>query len=75
MMKSLSDYLFAQPSFLSGMARIFDFSGSLSEYNAMPTDQEADELAMAVDRDALEGDYRAAFEALLDEYPELRAAG
>ncbi len=27
--------LFARPSFFEGMARIFDFSGSLNEYNQM----------------------------------------
>ncbi len=28
-----SEFLFARPSFLEGWARLFDFSGSLNEYN------------------------------------------
>ncbi len=33
MRKYYSDFLFAPPSFLEGWARLFDFSGSLNQYN------------------------------------------
>lgn len=44
-----SDFLFAQPSFLEGVARVVDVGGSLNRYNRMPTAQEADSLAMWAD--------------------------
>ncbi len=33
MKRYYSDFLFARPSFLEGWARLFDFSGSLNDYN------------------------------------------
>ena len=70
----MSDYLFAQPSFLSGLARMFDFAGALNEYNYARTPAEADAMAFAIDGAALSQDYRAALEDLLGTYPQLRAA-
>lgn len=45
----MSDFLFARPSFLEGLARIFDFSGSLNEYNQSRTPAEADYIALKMD--------------------------
>ena len=44
-----SDFLFAQPSFLSGVARILDIFGLFDSYNESPTPQEADAQAMYAD--------------------------
>jgi len=37
------------PSFLEGFARIFDFGGSLSDYNYSLTDVQADRCALRSD--------------------------
>ena len=50
-MKIRSDFMFARPSFLEGAARIFDFGGTLNEYNynKYSTGAEADAAAIASD--------------------------
>lgn len=35
-------FLFADPSFLMGMARVFDLAGQIDEYNTSVTPEEAD---------------------------------
>jgi len=44
-----TDFLFAQPSLLSGAARAFDLWGQLDEYNRSETPAEADAKAIAAD--------------------------
>jgi hypothetical protein len=44
-----SDFLFAQPSFASGVARVFDLFGQFDEYNRSETPEEADAKAIASD--------------------------
>lgn len=44
-----SDFLFAQPSFASGAARVLDLWGQFDEYNISATPQEADAAALAAD--------------------------
>ena len=44
-----SDYLFAQPTFISGLARLLDLSGTYDRYNISPTDREADYKALLSD--------------------------
>jgi len=44
-----SDFLFAQPSFASGAARVFDLFGQFDEYNRSETTEEADAKAIASD--------------------------
>lgn len=41
--------LFARPSFMEGVARIMDLTGTLSEYNVSETPQEADYNALWAD--------------------------
>ena len=48
-MGNFSDFLFANPSFTEGAARLFDFGGTLQEYNTSPTPEEADALAAYAD--------------------------
>jgi len=44
-----TDFLFAQPGFLFGLARLFDFSGAFDRYNASRTENEADARATLAD--------------------------
>lgn len=44
-----SDFLFAQPSFASGVARIADLWGQFDDYNISNTPEEADSAALAAD--------------------------
>lgn len=62
-MESYSDFLYARPSFLEGVARIFDFGGALNEYNVSSTGHEADTAAIRSDWEAIGQDMRAAIEA------------
>ena len=41
-----SDFLYARPSALEGIARLIDFGNTLSEYN---TSEEPDEVALRMD--------------------------
>ncbi len=47
--KVQSDFLFAQPSFASGAARVFDLWGRFDDYNRSDTPAEADAKAIAAD--------------------------
>lgn len=44
-----SGFLFAQPSFASGAARVIDLWGEFDDYNISDTPQEADAAALAAD--------------------------
>jgi hypothetical protein len=47
--KVKSDFLFAQPSFMSGASRVLDLWGVWDDYNISATTLEADEKAIAAD--------------------------
>lgn len=49
MSNSKTFYLFARPSFVEGMARLFDFSGSLQTYNGHESGEQADYEAIKQD--------------------------
>lgn len=59
-MTPLSSHLFARPSFLGGMASVLDIGGTLVEYNAALTPEQADAMALASDWAAVGGDLRTA---------------
>jgi hypothetical protein len=44
-----TDFLFAQPSFLSGLARVFDLFSTFDEYNRSPNERIADARALYSD--------------------------
>ncbi len=48
-MNTLFGFLYARPSAVEGIARIFDFGNTLSEYNYSSTSREADFLALRAD--------------------------
>jgi hypothetical protein len=68
-MSDYTSYLFARPSFLEGVARIFDFSGSLNKYNVSRTPAEADRVALANDWKAVGEDMRSAMMQMEQEIP------
>ena len=44
-----SDFLFAQPSFASGVARVLDLGGAYDAYNSSDSGEVADQLALETD--------------------------
>jgi hypothetical protein len=59
----MSDYLFAHPSFLYGIARSLDLGGTFDAYNESLTPNEADGRAIASDWLAVGKDLQGALEA------------
>ena len=53
-----TSYLFATPSFLSGMAQVLDMGGTMVEYNTQKTGIEADRIALLNDWMAVGNDLR-----------------
>jgi hypothetical protein len=53
-------YLFARPGFVIGVARLFDFGGTLKIYNESVSEKEADAIALAQDWKAIADDLREA---------------
>lgn len=47
--KIQTDFLFAQPSFASGVGSTIDLWGQMAEYNTSPTSMEADANAIFAD--------------------------
>jgi hypothetical protein len=62
----MTDYLFATPSFIGGMARVLDLGSTLNVYNTSQTPQEADRNAFLSDWLAIGNDLMAA----LSKYEE-----
>ena len=58
-MGEFSTFLFAQPSFLEGAARVLDLGGMLQEYNTSLTPEEADSIALNADIEAINNDFAA----------------
>jgi hypothetical protein len=56
-MGDYSTFLFARPSFAEGMARALDFGGTLQEYNRSITPEQADNIALAADIEAVNADF------------------
>jgi len=54
-----SDFLFARPSFVGGIARILDLGGTMKIYNNSPTGEIADMIALG-------SDWRAVANELID---------
>lgn len=59
---STTDILFAQPSYLSGLASVLDIGGNFTEYNESNTPEEADALAILSDWMAVGKDLEGAIE-------------
>lgn len=62
-MSKYTSILYTRPTFVEGLARLFDFQGTLDDYNYSRTEKEADDLAMRADWHAVGDDLREAFRA------------
>ena len=60
----MTDFLFAQPSFLKGMGRVADRHGQIDSYNTSPSGAVADERALRADWLAIGKDIADAMKAL-----------
>ncbi|MBU1626687.1 hypothetical protein KKB18_04890 [bacterium] len=58
----MTDYLFAKPSFLGGMASVLDLGSTLTVYNNSPTPEIADNIAIYNDCKAVGNDIRVVIE-------------
>ena len=63
----MTDYLFARPSFLSGVGSLVDLSGAAPRYNRWPTESESDAWALYSDWVAVGRDLRAAIKVVAAE--------
>ncbi len=66
----LRESLFARPSFMSGLARLFDFWGTFNDYNRSSDTHTADTRAIGSDWRAVGNDIRAAMRHYEDLYHE-----
>lgn len=64
--------LFARPSFITGLVRLFDFWGTFNDYNRSPDSETADVRALGSDWRAVGNDIRIAMRRYEEEYPEAR---
>jgi hypothetical protein len=71
-MGSYTDLLYAQPSWIEGVARILDLGDTLSEYNMAPDPTETDAQAMRADWHAVGEDLRTAALAAMASAPQER---
>lgn len=58
-----TSFLFAEPSFIEGMARVIDLGSTLDEYNSVMTQEQADFLAIRNDWEIIGEDIAIAIEA------------
>jgi hypothetical protein len=66
-----SDFLFARPSFGSGIARLLDLFGAFDSFNSQPTRAEADARAIRADWAVIGQDLRASIADFRKSHPEL----
>lgn len=66
-MGSYSSLLYADPSFLEGMARLFDFADTLTEFNRSLSGEQADVLALAADWQAVAEDMLGAIALVMGD--------
>lgn len=65
----LTGNLYAMPSFLAGVARLFDFWGLFTRYDTAPNERVADSRALLADWCAVGQDIRLATEPYSRESP------
>ena len=62
MKSAKTDFLYTRPSFVSGIARLFDFCGLYDSYNERDTDEDADAKAIFADWAVVGADMKTAIE-------------
>jgi hypothetical protein len=70
---AFSTFLFANPSFSEGLARVLDAGGTLNSYNVSQTEKQADFLALSADWRAVGKDIKDC--ATLEYFRLLHEAG
>jgi hypothetical protein len=65
--RTATDFLFARPSFVSGIARLVDFGCVFDQYNVSRSPREADVRASVSDWLSVGDDIRAAIDAGIDD--------
>lgn len=63
-------YLFADPCFLSGVARVLDLGGHFDSYNFSRSIEEADQREFAEDWLAVEHDFAQVWKQLAEQNPD-----
>ena len=66
-MNPYTSFLFAQPSFVEGIARSLDLGGTLQEYNGSFSPEQADATALHMDWQAIGKDLRAAINEVSEQ--------
>jgi len=64
-----SDFLFAMPSTLSGVARSLDLGGTFDSYNSSHTEEDADRKALTADWRCVGKDLHDAMQQFEAEHP------
>lgn len=64
-----TDFLFAQPSWLSGVARVIDLGASFDEYNVSATPARADARALSADWRVIGQDLFSAARHIYPDFP------
>ena len=59
--RQYSSFLFARPTFISGLGRALDLGSTMTEYNRALDGQMADAIAMRMDWSAVAADFRTAY--------------
>jgi uncharacterized protein (DUF736 family) len=65
-----TDFLFARPSFLTGLARTLDLHGLFDQYNRSDSEQEADFRALLCDWLVTQQDISLAWAQIVRENPD-----
>ena len=66
-----TDFLFAEPSYLTGLSRLLDLRGSLDRYNVSRTPLEADLRALRSDWAVVKQDLNIAVSSVRDQAARL----
>ncbi|MBI3941217.1 MAG: hypothetical protein HY315_10315 [Acidobacteria bacterium] len=69
-----TDFLFTEPSFSTGVARVIDFWGLITEYNRSLTPEQADALAIYLDWRMTGQDLRDAINQFKAENEKIEAS-
>ena len=64
---TMTDFLFSQPSVLSGVASIIDLYGVSNDFNTSRTEEEADMMALRSDWITIGKDIRSAMDTIDNE--------
>ena len=67
-MNNYTDLLFARPSLLEGAARTLDMGSTFSQYNALPSPEQADFVALRSDWEAVGADLRQAMVRFVSQF-------